>query len=77
MEGQVRTLRESESVGGTHELSSADGGSSQDTKTRRESEGHSQTVERRRGTTQDARTKQESEGHSLPAKCRRRDKSGH
>ena len=45
--GQVRTPRESESVRGTHELESGKGGTSQETKRKRENEEHSPAVERR------------------------------
>jgi len=45
-EGQVKTLKETEQVRGTHSLSSAQGGSSKDTKRNRAHEGHSLSVER-------------------------------
>src|SRR6267142_1062820 len=45
-EGQVRTLKETEHARGTHSLSSAQGGSSQDTERNRACEGHSLSIER-------------------------------
>jgi len=57
-EGRVRTLKETECARGTHELSSAQGGSSQDTERNRAHEGHSQTVER---TGREVRTLKETE----------------
>jgi hypothetical protein len=44
-EGQVKTLKETEQVRGTHSLSSAQGGTSKDTERNRVHKGHSLSVE--------------------------------
>jgi hypothetical protein len=68
--------KETELATGTHVLESADGGTSQNGKRNRASDGHSPTGERRwGGTSQNRKRNRASDGHSRPGEHRRRDKS--
>jgi hypothetical protein len=62
---------------GTYSLLGTDGGTCQDTRRKRESEGYSQTVERREKNKSGHQEKVREREHSLAVERRRRDKSGY
>jgi len=77
MEGQARSMNETEQARATHKLSNTEGDTNKDTKETEQARGTHILLSVEGEKSEDIKRNQESIGHSQTAKHRGRDKSGH